>query len=410
MVLPQFLGKNITTLFVERARVGAQFFFTECLQPSHFLQQHAVQNASKLTVSTLRIRLLTSELMELFVAADPGPHCKVLHTRMAIRLYFLAAFLLVLSAIALPACAREKNSAQYGVGLIVNIPTPVAEVSEAVSDVVGNGIIRGTKEYVKDEYLSGAAPATSTPLFPAWKDPGKVFYKVRKAALNPWNFKDSTDVGTVAVRYIVQPQGEKNSILRIDAVYVEDFRHAVHQSNGSVESSEYKDIQDHLAQMELVKKETEQALEEKQAHIAGKEFDLGNDNSELLSTPSSSSLNESSSRVDDADSSPAPQSATVRSLLREAKPKPSSTAAILAEDPNETLEQRAARLKREVARAVKKPGAPLKSAPFHSASTVQTLAPGTEVLIVVLSTYWLGIETHGGAHGWIRRDQLEFLP
>ena len=134
--------------------------------------------------------------------------------------------------------------------VVRNIP----RVSEAVADVAGNGIIRGTKEYNKDEYITGAVPATSTPLFPAFKDPGKVFYKVRKAALNPWNFKDSADVGTIAVRYIVQPQGEKNSILRIDALYVEDFRRAVHQSNGSVESSEYKDIQDHLGQMELVKK------------------------------------------------------------------------------------------------------------------------------------------------------------
>ena len=209
------------------------------------------------------------------------------------------AWILVLTLLAGPLQARERNSVQYGVGLIVNIPTPVAEVSEAVSDVAGNGIIRGTKEYNKDEYITGAVPATSSPLFPAFKDSGKVFYKVRKAALNPWNFKDSSDVGTVAVRYIVQPQGEKNSILRIDALYVEDFRHAVHQSNGSVESSEYKDIQDHLGQMELVKKETEEALREKQEHIAKKEFDLGND-TELLSTPSASSLGESSSRVDDS--------------------------------------------------------------------------------------------------------------
>jgi len=344
------------------------------------------------------------------VATAPGSQRKILHVKHAVHRSLSAGILLVLSAIAIPSLAREKNSAQYGVGLIINIPAPVAEVSDAVSDVVGNGIIRGTKEYAKDEYLSGAIAATSTPLFPAWKDPGKVFYKVRKAALNPWNFRDSTDVGTVAVRYIVQPQGDKNSILRIDALYVEDFRHAVHQSNGSVESSEYKDIQDHLAQMQLVKKETEEALQEKQEHIAKKEFDIGNDNTELLSTPSGPSLDESSSRVNDADLSSTSMSATERSLLRQSKSKPSAAAAILAADPNESLEQRAVRLRREVARLVKKPGAPLKSAPFHSASTVQTLTPGTEVLVVVISTYWLGVETHAGGHGWIRRDQLEFLP
>ena len=197
-----------------------------------------------------------------------------------------AAWILVFMLLASSLPAREKNSVQYGMGLIVNIPTPVSEVSEAIADVVGNGIIRGTKEYNKDEYLSGAVAASTTPLFPAFKESGKVYYKVRKAALQPWNFKDSADVGTVVVRYILQPQGEKNSILRIDALCVEDFRHTVHQSNGLVESSEYKDIQDHLTQMELVKKETEEALKEKQEHIANKEFDLGN--TELLSTPSAS--------------------------------------------------------------------------------------------------------------------------
>lgn len=315
------------------------------------------------------------------------------------------AIILVLALLAIPLPAREKNSVQYGVGLIVNIPSPIAEVTEAVSDVAGNGIIRGTKEYNKDEYITGAVPATSSKLFPPFTDPGKVFYKLRKAAINPWNFKDSSDVGTVVVRYIVQPQGEKNTILRIDALYIEDFRHAVHQSNGSVESSEYKDIQDHLAQMELVKKETEEALREKQEHIAKKEFGLAN-NTELLSTPPASSLDESSSRVDDSVASRSgPSHSPSRPSIGQ-----SSLSSVLAEDPNETPEQRVARLRREVERIVKTPGAPLKSAPFHTASTVETLRPGTQVLVVVLSTYWLGVETHQGAHGWIRRDELEMVP
>ncbi len=351
--------------------------------------------------------------MEPVVAMERGFRGNSLHTKRGLQLYLYASALLFffLAILAIPLQAREKNSAQYGVGLIVNIPTPVAEVSEAVADVAGNGIIRGTKEYVKDEYISGAVLATSTPVFPPWKDPGRVFYKVRKAALNPWNFKDSTDVGTVAVRYIVQPQGEKNTILRIDALFVEDFRHAVHQSNGSVETSEYKDIQDHLGQMELVKKETEDALREKQEHIAKKEFDLGN--TELLSTPSASSLDESSSRTPDAGTSSQSslgQPPRRQSSLGQSKFSSSATATVLTEDPNETPEQRLTRLRREVERIVKNPGAPLKSAPFHTASTVKTLAPGTEVLVVILSTYWLGVETHEGAHGWIRRDELEILP
>ena len=41
---------------------------------------------------------------------------------------------------------------------------------------------------------------------------GKVFYKVREQALDPRNFKDSSDVGTLVVRYVVMPQGDKNTV------------------------------------------------------------------------------------------------------------------------------------------------------------------------------------------------------
>jgi hypothetical protein len=311
---------------------------------------------------------------------------KRLHCGRRARVRGLLLVLLPL-ALAIILHAREKDVLQYGAGLIVNIPLPVAEVTQAVEDVAGNSIIRGTKEYNKDEYIAGAVPASSTPIFPAWTDPGKVFYKVRKQAINPWNFKDSNDVGTVAVRYVVQPQGDKNTVLRIDALFVEDFRHSVHQSSGVVESGEYKAIQDHLTAMELLKKETADAEEEKRQHFAKKNFGLSND-TELLSTPPSSP--ESSSRSDG--------------------PPASMTESANVRDPNETPEQRLAELRREVQRLVKKPGAPLKSAPFHTASTLKALGAGTEVLVVILTPYWLGVETHEGEHGWVRRDQLESLP
>ena len=132
--------------------------------------------------------------------------------------------LVLLITAAVPAHSRDKTVLQYGAGLIVNIPLPEPEVEQAVQDVVQNTIIRGTKEYNKDEYISKAVAATSTPVFPTWNQAGKVYYKVREQAINPWNFKDSADVGTLAVRYIVQPQGDNNTVLRIDAIYVENFR------------------------------------------------------------------------------------------------------------------------------------------------------------------------------------------
>ena len=302
-----------------------------------------------------------------------------------------AAAFLLLTAAAIPSHGREKDVLQYGAGLIVNVPMPEPEVAQVVEDVAQNTFIRGTKEYNKDEYVAGAVAVASTPVFPAWTEGGKVFYKVRKQALDPRNFKNSGDVGTLAVRYVVQPQGDKNTVLRIDALFVEDFRHSVHQSNGSVESSEYKDIQDRLQAVELMKKENAEAEEAKQERLAKKNFGMGTtDDTVLLSTPPSTA----------APTSPAlPTSAT---------PQPS--AAAYEQQPDESLEQHVAELRRQVERLVKRPGAPLKSAPFHTASTLKSLEPGVEVLILISTPYWYGIETHDGQHGWIRRDQLEQLP
>jgi hypothetical protein len=297
-----------------------------------------------------------------------------------------AAFFLLIAA-AIPSHGREKDVLQYGAGLIVNVPLPEPEVAQVVEDVAQNTFIRGTKEYNKDEYITGAVAATSTPVFPAWTEGGKVFYKVRKQALDPRNFKNSGDVGTLAVRYVVQPQGDKNTVLRIDALFVEDFRHSVHQSNGSVESSEYKDIQDRLQAVELMKKENAEAEQAKQERLAKKNFGMGDD-TVLLSTPPST----------------APQ--TSPASPPSASPQPSAAYA----QPDESLEQHVAELRQEVERLVKKPGAPLKSAPFHTASTLKSLEPGVEVLILISTPYWYGVETHDGQHGWIRRDQLEQMP
>jgi len=297
-----------------------------------------------------------------------------------------AGLLLLVSLAAVQLFAREKDAVQYGAGLIVNVPFPEAEVSQAVQEVVQNGIIRGSQEYAKDEYISGATQETSTRVFPAWNEGGKVFYKVRLKALDPRNFKNSNDVGTLAVRYVVQPQGDSNTVLRIDALFVEDSRHVTHPSNGSVEGAEYKDIHDHLDAMESMKSQTVEAEKEKQERLAKKEQPV------LVDQPTP----------------PAPTPAPV--------PAPSDVATSAPPDSNarsatpQTLEQRILDLRKQVERLVKAPGAPLKSAPFHTASTLKSLPSGTEVLIVISTPYWLGVETHDGQHGWILRDQLEFVP
>ncbi len=304
--------------------------------------------------------------------------------RTTIFLTLIEVFLL-LTAVAIPSQGREKDVLAYGEGLIVNIPLPEPEVAQVVEDVAQNTIIRGTKEYDKDEYVKGAVEAASTRVFSEWTEGGKVFYKVKTNALDPRNFKDSGDLGTLAVRYVVQVQGFENTVLRIDAVFVEDVRHTVHLSSGSVESSEYADIHERLEAVELMKKENAEAIRAKQDRLAKDNFGLGSD-TVVLSTPPPETYTESThgqSPHDPADS---------------------------AEQPAQTLEQHVAELRRQVERIVKKPGAPLKSAPFHTASTLQSLDPGVEVLIQIATPYWYGVETHEGQHGWMQRDQLEQVP
>ena len=303
---------------------------------------------------------------------------------------------LLLLAAALPLAGREKDKSPYGEGLIVNIPLPGSEVEQVVEDVAQNGVIRGTKEYNKDEFVSGAKAASSSRVFPEWTEGGKVFYKVREQALDPRNFKDSSDVGTLVVRYVVVPQGDRNTVLRIDALFEEEFRRIVHQSNGSVESSEYKDIREHIEAIELMKKQNAEAEKERQEQLLKKQsLAMRND------VPSASTLRSEPGMESYADSG--------SQAAAEQSPSPASSSQSVAgqTSPGQTLEDRVKDLRKQVERLVKAPGAPLKSAPFHKASTLQSLSTGTEVLILIATPYWYGVETHEGQHGWILREQLE---
>jgi len=80
-------------------------------------------------------------------------------------------------------------------------------------------------------------------------------------------------------------------------------------------------------------------------------------------------------------------------------PEPAPVPSPTAQTSTQSLEQHVKDLRRQVERLVKEPGAPLKSAPFHTAGTLQLLTPGTEVLILISTPYWYGVETHDGQHG-----------
>lgn len=294
-------------------------------------------------------------------------HASLAHRKPGRQRLAFSLLLALLATTSSQARTREKNTPQdYGLGLSVSVPVSETELLQAVEDVADDGMIEGTKEYNKDEYISGADTAVNTPAFEAWKGAGKVFYKVRKNALDPRNFKDTNDAGTLAVRYIVQHGDDKSTVLKIDAVFLDELHLRLHPSNGSVEAAEYRQIQAHLATMQVQKQQAAADVLRKQQELAAKEL--------------------------------------------AAKQKEQQLAATLAQAPDESLQQHVERLRREVERVVGSAGASLRSAPFHSALSQKTLAAGAQVVILISTRYWYGVETEDGQHGWIYRGELENLP
>jgi hypothetical protein len=276
----------------------------------------------------------------------------------------LSLFWLILAVAPL---GGHKKREEFGQTFSTEITAPESEVLQAVQAVVEDGMIQGSFEYNKDKYIDHADSAESSPLFPRWTDPGKVFYKVRSKVLAPANFKETADEGTLAVRYVVQSRDANRTILRIDAVFVEDFRRTVHVSNGSVEVAEYKDIQDHIDAVELQKTQNQQSEKHRQEELARQALERKSEEDEAL-------------------------------------------ALAAAQSSVQGLEQHVQELRRQAERVIKAPGAQLKSAPFHTASNLKSLEAGTEVVIIVATPYWYGVETEDGQHGWIHHEQLEPLP
>jgi hypothetical protein len=290
-------------------------------------------------------------------------------------------------------------------------------------------VIRGTKEYNKDEFVSGAKAATSSHVFPAWTEGGKVFYKVREQTLDPRNFKDSSDSGTLVVRYVVQAQGQKNTVLRINALFKEDFRHIVHQSDGSVESAEYRDIREHIDAIELMQRQNVEALNERREKLEKKQTSSSQAETGAWPVPQSEQPAVAAPVASHEDAAPSgttqvanesmpDQSQPVQNQPGQDQPSqdqpsqdqpgqslPSESGPVTISS-GQSLEEHVKDLRRQLERLVKDPGAPLKSAPFHTASTLQSLPTGTEVLILISTPYWYGVETHDGQHGWIMRDDL----
>lgn len=261
--------------------------------------------------------------------------------------------------------AKERNLSSPG--FVTEFPATLDDVLQALQVVVQNQIIQGTYMFEKERTLTGATAAESTPLFEPWLEGGKVFYKIRTDVIAPRHFRDSADQGTIAVRYIVTALSPERTRLRIDAIFVEKARRAAHASDGTVESSEFKIIQEHVQTIQNVRQEAADAQRRRES------IDLAN-----------------------------------QTIIRQREDETARLAA--AESSVRDLEQRVDALRHQIEMRIKAPGTSLKSAPFYSAADEAALAAHMEVLIVIVTPRWYGVETPDGQRGWLPLDRLEPLP
>lgn len=261
--------------------------------------------------------------------------------------------------------ANERNLPSPG--FVTEFSATLDDVLQALQDVLQDQIIHGTYMFEKEKTLTGATAVESTPLFEPWREDGKVFYKIRTGVIAPRHFRDSADQGTIAVRYIVTAVSPERTRLRIDAIFVENARHGAHASDGTVESSEYKIIQEHVQAIQDARQEAVENQRRRESIDLAKQTIIRQREDEIT------------------------RLATAESSVRD-------------------FEQRVDALRHQIEMRIKAPGASLKSAPFHSAVDVATLAAYTDILIVIVTPRWYGVETPDGQRGWLPQDQLEPLP
>jgi hypothetical protein len=287
--------------------------------------------------------------------------------RQAIEAIVWQSCCILLAAVSAIPAPLPKTSPEETSKLTERVEAPAVDVLKAVQEVTQDQIIHGTYSYEKERILYGAHSANSAKVFGVWRGQGTVSYKVASNVLSPRFFKDSGDIGTISIRYVVQAASPDTAILQIEAIFV-DARNVRHPSQGAVESSEYAAIQEHLRKIQVRRQQAEEGT----AAANG--------------TPPAAQ----------------PPSGSWQPATDNSPPSPSLTVP--------ELQKRIDALRHQVELRVKDQGAQLKSAPFHSAATLQSVPAQTEVLIVVVSPYWYGVETEDGHRGWIHHSQLEPLP
>ncbi len=276
----------------------------------------------------------------------------------------LAFSLFLFLVLSLPASPPKELTTP---GLVREFTAPIGEVRQAVVSIQKDHIIHGTMIFDKEPTLTGAETVESTPLFDPWQGPGEVFYKIRPNAIAPRHFLESGDQGTIGVRYVIIPIAQDRTRVKVDAVYIEASHKTVHPSDGTVEKSEMKEIKETLESLQQAAMDAADARRRelsaelvKQSYVRQRE-----DESNRLSTAQAS---------------------------------------------EKDMEEQIFSLRHELERRVKAPGADLKAAPFQSAANLKTLPAYTELVVLIVTPHWLGVETPEGQRGWLPIERLEPLP
>jgi hypothetical protein len=279
------------------------------------------------------------------------------------RLIFFV-FSLVGGALELRALPRKELTTP---GLTREFLAPVNDVRQAVHAVQKDHIIHGTLIFDKEPTLTGAIEVDSTSLFDPWTGAGEVYYKIREKAIAPRHFLESADQGSIGVRYVIIPVTEDRTRVKVDAVYVESAHKTVHPSDGNVEKLEMNEIKDALDSLQQAAME---AADARRRTLSA----------ELVRQSYARQREEESHRISNAETT------------------------------EKRLQEEIVSLRHELERRVKAPGADLKAAPFQSAAILKTLSPATEVVVLIVTPNWLGIETPEGQRGWLPVEKLEPLP
>jgi hypothetical protein len=264
-----------------------------------------------------------------------------------------------------PGYARKHE--HYGQGFSIDLTQRYEEVRDVVRQITRDGIIRGTYQYRGTKELDGAEPASKCNAFSPWTGQGEVLYKIRPHTLAPEHFYQSTDEGTVAVRYIVQPLAPSGTRLRIDAIFIAATGRTRHASDGRVEDGEFEAISDTMKDIEEAEaKQREKLLrEQQQQQLAELQTQLERETEQL----------------------------------KEVTAK--------AQQLEQQIQQQQAL---HAAARVKTSSADLKAQPYNRAKTMRLLSEGDRLTILLETPAWLRVQTADGEQGWVYRLMLEVNP